>query len=128
MRVDFDKAWPPLAKRLLEEFMKARAAEVAFPLDGDSICEGSLPDGKRCPLARWRPGPSYGMTSGLPYEGEFARTRFCKFHLFKEDAPPIRLNAPQINALPEYSSSLPTGTRIGKTWKRRNYAAGYPTW
>lgn len=31
------------------------------------------------------------------------------------------LTEEELDALPEYSSSIPTGTTIGKRWKRRTY-------
>ena len=39
-------------------------------------------------------------------------------------AEPIRMTAGELRELLEYSCSLPTGTKIGKTWKRNNAAYG----
>lgn len=91
-------------------------------------CSATLSDGRSCPLTCWRPHEDYGVHTGLVSEPEFAKTPYCKLHLFKENAPPIYLTAGQIRLLHEYSTTLPTGTTIGKIWKRRNYNAGMPTW
>jgi hypothetical protein len=34
----------------------------------------------------------------------------------------VHLTKAEFDALPEYSASLPTGTTIGKKWKRNNFA------
>lgn len=36
----------------------------------------------------------------------------------KRTRPVLFISASEFNRLPEYSMSLPTGTRIGKRWKR----------
>ena len=41
------------------------------------------------------------------------------------DAPVI-VDGPTFDALPEYSTTLPTGTRAGKQWRRRVPAFGDP--
>lgn len=41
------------------------------------------------------------------------------------DAPVI-VDGPTFDALPEYSTTLPTGTREGKQWRRRVPAFGEP--
>jgi hypothetical protein len=116
----YGESLPPLAAAVLEMFSVARKAETMFDSVDSLVCE-------KCPLACWRPKPDISLTAGLPYEPELSFSRFCKRHLFESDPPPIRLTTDQIKQLYEYSSSLPTGTTIGKTWKRRNYALGYPT-
>lgn len=44
-----------------------------------------------------------------------------------KDWPVIRLTQSQLDGLPEYSCSIPTGTTIGKRWKRdvNAYPRGY---
>lgn len=54
----------------------------------------------------------------------------------EETLPRLRLTAAEFKALPEYSCSLPTGTTIGKRWKRLDgahdrafkAAGGKPRW
>ena len=45
-----------------------------------------------------------------------------------ETLPILYLPKNQLKQLPEYSRSLPTGTTIGKRWKRNNGTHTEPTW
>lgn len=41
-----------------------------------------------------------------------------------ENLPVERMSKAAFDSLPEYNTTLPTGTRVGKTWKRRVPSSG----